>query len=584
MDETQFLALPDDQRKEVQRQLKAQNLYAGPIDGKSGTGMRTALGAAKAARDAQAGSQVRGQELELEKLKLQEQAKVREAETAQQQQAQQQAQAREQAADPMMDTFLPFAAGAAGGGVYGELANRGLNAYEAGNARALNEIAKELGPTNRLTSSQLNRSRAAGAAKAAERFAPSGQLSKALAGVGRASSYGIPAGVVYNEYTNYQGRADDPKLTEKERKSNQQIANGLLGVTTGIGVEGGRRFFFPSRPQGIGTAQMRIDTARDFASRMDASDAKPKGALAKALEAEASPAAPKPASPAIAAPEASTPPTERTPRRYSKSLVTAAREAGATGPLNKVSAAEYLAANVTDANRGAVAKALGVNNGPNLGNRLATAVKDMASKRGVTSVLAPVAAGAVAYDAMRSPSMADDGTMSEPASVGESAAVGAGAAGATAAGIKGGSKLAAALAPTMLGRVAARAFPPAAAALGAYDVARGVNSLAHLSPPQNPAEYSTMGAFMLQESPSDEQQIAMDSAAQAQRMPLPTASGLQIPENMPAPREDGGDPFAGQQEAAAQGFQPNIQARLDRMIRLGAPPEAISQFLNSAVR
>lgn len=210
-------------------------------------------------------------------------------------------QERESKANPWTDTFLPFAAGAAAGGVYGELANRGLDRFERGNAQALREIADELGPTNKLTTSQLNRSRAAGAAAAAERFAPTNPLLKGMNTVGRAASYGIPAAVLYNEYSNYQGRANDPNLTESERGANQQIANALLGTTTGIGVEGGRRFFFPSREPGLGAAQMRIQTARDLATRLDAKDAAasapPPSTPTKAAEATPAPSGPRAVTP-----------------------------------------------------------------------------------------------------------------------------------------------------------------------------------------------------------------------------------------------------------------------------------------------
>jgi hypothetical protein len=189
--------------------------------------------------------------------------------------------------------------------VYGELANRGLDKFERGNVEALKEIGDELGPTNRLTSSQINRSRAVGAAAAAERFAPANPLLKGLNAVGRSASYGVPAGVFYNEYSNYAQRANDQNLTDKERKANQRIANGLLGVATGIGVEGGRRFFFPARAPGMGEAMMRIQTARDFAQRMDRADAQPKEPKTRAPKAvtppQSAPALPSPIAPSAVA-------------------------------------------------------------------------------------------------------------------------------------------------------------------------------------------------------------------------------------------------------------------------------------------
>jgi hypothetical protein len=56
---------------------------------------------------------------------------------------------------------------------------------------------------------------------------------------------------------------------------------------------------------------------------------------------------------------------------------------------------------------------------------------------------------------------------------------------------------------------------------------------------------------------------------------MPNAEALEIPADIP--------PNAAQQaEMQAQAFAPNVQGRLDRMIKLGARPEQIAQFLNMA--
>jgi hypothetical protein len=291
-----------------------------------------------------------------------------------------------------------------------------------------------------------------------------------------------------------------------------------------------------------------IDPVDEAKIRSDAMRSR-SGPLAKALAGEAAAAGPEVASAASAVPEAAA------PRPGTLKYMQAEAKRLELKGYSKLGKTE-LAAKLAEAMAEHGAKRT-------VGKRVASA----AAKAVKPGILAPVAAGAAAYDAMRSPSMAEDGTMSEPASVGESAAVGAGAAGATAAGIKGGSKLAAALAPTMVGRIASRAFPPAAAALTAYDVGRGVNALAHLSPPQNPADYSTMGAFMPPDAPSDEQQIAMDSAAQAERMPLPIASSLRIPEGIVAPRADGQSPFAGPGVGPGMLEQGNVNLEARPMVR-----------------
>lgn len=135
-----------------------------------------------------------------------------------------------------------------------------------------------------------------------------------------------------------------------------------------------------------------------------------------------------------------------------------------------------------------------------LESKLAAAMKraSRAAKKSSKAIL-PAAAGLSVYDALRSPAEAEDGTVSEPMSRPAAAAAGAGAAGATGGAIAGGRSLASRLASGPLGsalRVAGRAAVPVGIGMTAYDVGRGINALAHLSPPQDPGEYSTMGAFM----------------------------------------------------------------------------------------
>jgi peptidoglycan hydrolase-like protein with peptidoglycan-binding domain len=177
----------------------------------------------------------------------------------------------------------------------------------------------------------------------------------------------------------------------------------------------------------------------------------------------------------------------------------------------------------------------------------------------------------------------------------------------TNAGVAGGaaygvSKLAQALGPVARGVIAGtgEAMTPLAitSASDAFNLTpdeldADAHKAAQVMPSWARSAYSAVGfpevenAYQMAQAParSDNAELAQAQRMQAERMPMASAQSLQIPEGIQAPREDGSDPFAGSQEAAApQGFGGNIQARLDRMIRLGAPPEAISQFLNSAVR
>src|SRR5690606_10616310 len=277
------MTMNPEQIKEIQARLQAKGLYTGAVDGKMGPATQRAM-----VLEQQMTPKKSDAEINLELVKLNK--------TTSDEEAERQAQ-REQAADPLWDSFVPFGAGAVVGGIYGELANQGLDKFERGNVDALKEIGDEIGPTRDLTSSQANRAKAFGAAQAAERFAPTNRLMQAGNVTGRALSYGIPAGLVFNEYMNYQGRADDEALTGTERQSNQQIANFLLGTGTGIGVEGGRRFFFPAREKGMGQALARINAAKELATRMDASEARPRTPPAKPVEAKPEPQKPTPKRP-----------------------------------------------------------------------------------------------------------------------------------------------------------------------------------------------------------------------------------------------------------------------------------------------
>jgi hypothetical protein len=145
------------------------------------------------------------------------------------------------------------------------------------------------------------------------------------------------------------------------------------------------------------------------------------------------------------------------PRPHSERLIAAARAAGATGKLTKADAVKYLKKNVTDQNRGAVARALNVKSGPNLATRIGSTIKTMASTRGASSLVAPLIAAGAAYELAGEPAEAADGTMRAPGLANRLAA--AGVAGGAAYGL---NKLAQAapMAGNMAGPVAAMTFDP----------------------------------------------------------------------------------------------------------------------------
>jgi len=461
MDEATFLALPEAQRKELQSAWRAQGIYAGPLDGRSGDGVRSALRSLAAQRQ-------QNQQYDLERMRLEQQGNEAAANRQREERAAQERQQREAGADPITNIAVPMGIGT---GV-GMAASYGLNsivgAGDRARVRAINEIGEEIGPTRDLTASQTNRARAVGAAKAAERFSPSTGMGKLSAALKRIGSYGVPGGMVLNEYHRYDTIASDESRPWAERQAAARIANGLLGVGTGIVAEGAARALNPVGAVGEGRSMMRIEAARDLARRMDDADAARASAsttrLQKALAAAETPAA-------IAPPAATPAPAPRN----SQSLQAAARAAGGSSRMSKAEAAAHLATNITDQNRGAVAKALGVANGPNLQSRIMQTIKTMASKPG-TSAIIPATIGYSVYDTMRSPAEAGEGEeTSEPMSRTAAATAGAGAAAATGGAIAGGRALASRLASGPLGtalRGVGRVAGPAGLALGAYDLGR----------------------------------------------------------------------------------------------------------------
>lgn len=394
---------------------------------------------------------------------------------------------REDSSSPLTQKFAPFVAGAGVGGVYGELANRTLDKFERGNAQALKEIGEELGPTSEMTNSQMNRSRAMGAAAAAEKFAPAGKLAKALTGTGRALSYGIPAAAILNEYERYRTQADDEKAPWADRQGSQQIANGLLGAGTGIAVEGGRRFFFPHREEGAGTAMARIEAARDYAKRMDTKDATaataPRSTLAQALTEE--PRA-KPFAKTIDAevlpeptPQKALPAPEATPETPSKAATTP----GTAAYMRERLKDDFGITGTSKMKKGQLA------------SKLAEAMQEHGAKRTVAKRVpklpggtgAAALAGGLAYALTPDRAEAAGGA---PAGAQTEALTNAGVAGGTAYGV---SKLAEALRPAA-GRALGTGLNVAGAGLSAYDNASEAQGYRDAQPPEQQA--SPFGQLM----------------------------------------------------------------------------------------
>lgn len=396
-----------EQVKEIQRRLQAKQLYAGDIDGKIGPATQRAL-----VLEQQMEPQKSDAEIQLERERLQATQSDKEA-TRQEQ--------RESSSDPLLDTYVPFGGGAVAGYTIGELANRALFKGDEGKAAALKEIGEELGPTSKLTDSKINRARAYGASEAAKRVAPSSGMSRLASVLGRVTTYGVPAGIIYNEYNRYKQAGEDPTLTETERQANRRIANGLLGTLTGVGVEGGMRLANRVLPEGYGKSLARIETARNLAERFDDRDAvkSPSSSgmsrLARSvkgqpqsdvIEARPIQSLPSPKLPQ-SKPQAAVP-KEQTPIRNMERLRSAASASGGRPATSKSANYETLRKNLTKDNLPDVAESM---NMPKSASKSAVLqrARELLRTSGKSGLLLPMTAAGIAYELAGEPAEAGTG-------------------------------------------------------------------------------------------------------------------------------------------------------------------------------
>jgi len=213
-------------------------------------------------------------------------------------------------------------------------------------------------------------------------------------------------------------------------------------------------------PLAVGERYMALGAAtqgaKDWLTRPEPSSAADEAALrSRAREAKKGATAPT-----GRAPDASS------PRTHSEKLKAAVRAAGGPNVKTKAEAEAWLRKNTTDRNRGAIGRALGVQPGRNFTRRLSQTVKDMASRPGM-ALFAPFGAAGLAYGTARSEA-ADAGQATPTTGLSEAAIAGGATAGGMAAFSKG-AELASRYAPAAT-RIAARALPPLALGLTAYDL------------------------------------------------------------------------------------------------------------------
>ncbi len=274
--------------------------------------------------------------------------------------------------------------------------------------------------------------------------------------------------------------------------------------------------------------------------------------------------------PAAAPPNALPPPDAPVLRPNSDRLIAAARAAGAVGKLNKTTAVAYLTTNVTEANRAAVATELGVKPG----QRLSSVVKSLASKPGVSSIVAPIIAGGIAYDAATGDAEAAGATPGQARARG--AAAGAGAAALTGGAVYGLNKLAqvAPMASNALSIAGGATMPFAVSDMTDVfanggkgftpeEIQASENSTLNTTARNTPSWMDTGAVRNAREMAQVPEPNALARAGKANSGPLMQAAALQIPDNIP--------PDAAQQADIAGGMNPLAQA--------GAQPDAFGLAL-----
>jgi peptidoglycan hydrolase-like protein with peptidoglycan-binding domain len=531
----------------LQRELKQQGFYAGDIDGQAGEKTTNAVAAREAAKQ-------RGSELQIELLKAQggkttadAEAAASAVETARKQRYEGEASSGLGMATQSGANLAAPAAGTALGMALGRGVNAGMDKAQESRNTVLRGAADDRMAGRTTVEGAREGVRRAGAmppSTGAGRV-----MSRMLPQVGLgALSLGKGAQVLSQS---------DPNAEFYPAMADRAAGLGYIGAGAGLAKQGMR---YAAAPGVAHDAQALAIINSNQLRRTPA-----QGALSKALTGEAidMPAdAPKPA---IAAPEAPAKPTAAPGTKAY--MVAQAKDLGLKG-TSKLSKSE-------------------------LATKLAEAMSEHGAKRTVKRVPklpsgsgAAGIAGALAYG--MTPDRADASTGEMTGNTGQ-ALTNAGVAGGAAYGV---SKLAQALGPVARGVMAGTGDAMAPTAIDSMtdyspeDLQTANNWMAQNLPPQIMPRPARQVHDMAQlPARSDNAELAQAQRMQAEQMPMASAQSLQIPEGIQAPREDGSDPFAGSQEAAApQGFAPAIQGRLQRMISTGATPDQIANWLNGAIR
>lgn len=533
----------------LQRELKQQGFYAGEIDGQAGEKTTEAV----ARRDAAAH---REKELQIELLRAQSgkttsdaEAAATAAETARKQRYDDQASSGLGMTTKTAANLAAPAVGTAIGMGIGRGVNAGMDKAQESRNAVLRGAADDR---------MAGRTTVEGAREGVRR---AGAMPPSTA-AGRVASRILPqlglGALSIGKGAQVLGDAD-PNAEFYPYQADRAAGLGYIGTGAGLVKQGLRYAAAP----GVAPDAQALSVINSNQLRRNAAPSAP-GALARGLADVADAEGARPAQPAPDAP---------------------AKPAAAPGTK------AYMLAQAKELKLKGVS---GLSKGE-LAAKLSEAMAEHGGKRTVAKRLpklpggsgAAALAGGLAYALTPDAAQAADGATR--GGQGE-ALTNAGIAGGTAYGV---SKLAEKLAPIVGGALssAGTMMTPMAAAdasdafnLTPDQLDADAHKAAQVMPAWARTLYSSLGfpqvedAYQMAQLPergdrSDEAMIARAQAEQAEAMPMPSASSLEIPQGIPAPNPDGSSPYPAP-----------VMGRLSRMQKHGATPEQIAHFLNQAVR
>jgi len=557
---------PEQKIKALQQKLQAEGLYNGPIDGIMGKKTQAAAEQFRAVQEQRRTQKLR--RLELETRQKEAQAKQQAAEVEGREAdatAKRRAEMEEWENSPEGMTYnLGLTYGApVGGAVGGHMAGHGtsklIDAMSAGRANSLDEIVSPMRNTDlsRVPNDPALRARAEGTVNAAQRYLPKqgmrGALEKGLGTAARGASYFGPAALLASEgyLLRQNANPSDDEFFRPYEDMQRAGGTAMMGAGAGLAYEGARRMFYPpADPQGYAgnvarveqlrsalQPQSAIPTARQVSPAVQAAVRQPQQLQPAQTQRPALPPAQTQAQGAQRQSE---------PIRHSQRLGQAVSAAGGKPGKSKQASYNALRRSLTADNAKAVAEALDLPSDANRTTILQRA-RELLNTKGVSSIMGPLIAAGVAYDAATSDAQAADGEVTTTDRA-KGAAAGAAAGGAT-YGIQKGMEGLARVAPNLVRSLGAG---------GMMNVPQAIADATDVPPDELAAARNWMARNM----PEFMQFGKVGEAAEM----------AQVPERNPERAEPQENPYP-----------PKLLNRIKRMKKQGASDDQIANFLNRAM-